>query len=47
MWPSSSSVCSIPLSIFFSASLVVMDCFSLLLSWKIFITPLILKNNFA
>jgi hypothetical protein len=40
-------VCCIPLSIFCNASLVVMICFSLCLSWKVFISPSILKDKFG
>jgi hypothetical protein len=43
---SSSSVWSIPLSIFCSAGLVVINCYSLCLSWTIFISS-ILKDYFA
>jgi hypothetical protein len=43
----SSSVCRIPCRIFCSGGLVVIYCFSFYLSWKTFIPPSILDDNFA
>lgn len=43
----SSSVCSYPLMIFCSAGLVVMNLLNLFWFWIVFISPLILRDNFA
>jgi hypothetical protein len=43
----SSFVCKNPFRIFSSSVLVVMYCFSLYLSWKVFIPPSILNDSFA
>lgn len=44
---SSSSVYNISVSIFCSATLVVMNCIRLCLPWNVLISPLIKKNSFA
>jgi hypothetical protein len=38
-------LCSVPLSILCSAGLLFMNCSNIWLSWKVFVSHLILKDN--